>query len=339
MRVWCRHSLNLFEITLILAASISLVFRYSHLMAVWSVNHGVYKLESVAPNGADLHDGATGRGKSDCEAMLTEFQRSVALQPSVDVSWYLLAQAQYKCQDYEGATESALNLLRLQPKTDLLYDSVSRILVESYIASDYKADLETLLQGSRDITTVLINQGDESLNSGNLSRARELSELGIRMSRSPSSFYLRLGEVHQQEHSFDQSLEIYEMALELDAFHSREDKSRTYVKHGEILFWTGRDIAQSIKDFDAAIYVQPTSYSAHVLKGLALFRYSEDWKAAQEEIQAAIAINPSKKEALMALGNLYREIGQKEAAKQAYLEVLERDPEDREALQALEALQ
>lgn len=346
MRIWFSRSLGRLEV--ILAAVLFIVaVRFSHVIAAWSLEQGAHELGTVVRGHPHVYHvdnwsvrlgGGPGSRVEGCETMLADLQRSVAWQPYNSMAYYLLAKAQYQCQDLKGAVESALNWLWLQTEADPLYDPDSRILVESYLASNERDDLKTLLQGSQHITAVLLNQGDRYLVSGNVPAARELFELGSQISHNPSSFYLRLGEVYQMERNFDQSLKMYEMAFELDTFHSPKDESRTYVKHGEILFWTGRNLAQSIEDFDAAITIQPDSYSAHLLKGIALYRYKRDSEVAFEEIQTAIAINPSGKEAFMALGNLYRDLGQKEAAKQAYLQVVKRDPGDREAFQALISL-
>lgn len=338
MQISLGRSISRLAVTLLLMVSTVLVFRLSHIIAAWSLNQGVNELEKASQNA--FYQGDSTIGESfNCDFMLSELQGSVKLQPSVDVGRYLLAKAYYECQESVKATESALHWLQIQPETDPLYDPVSRILVGSYLASSDKTGFETLLRGSFHATVGLLDQGDEYLNRGDLAEAQELFALGIRISHSPSSFYLRLGEVYQRRRNFEESLRNYQKALELDAFHSRKDKSRTHTKHGEILFWTGRDIARSIEEFDAAINVQPSNYSAHLLKGIAIYSYENDMQAAQEQIESAIAIDPSRAEAYMTLGDLYYDAGQEDAAEQAYLQVLERDPRNNEALEILESLQ
>ena len=347
MQIWFSRSPGRLEVILASVVLIIVAFRFSHVIAAWSLEQGAHKLGRALYDHQCVYcddsravrlNGGPGSRVAGCETMLADLRRSAAWQPSNGIAYYLLAKAQYQCQDLKGAIEATLNWLQLQSKDDPLYSLVSQILIESYMATDDKTDIETILRDSPHVTTVLMEQGDNYLSSGNLTLAREIFRLGTRVSQSTSSFYLRLGKAYQEEGNFDRGLSMYRAALELNTFHTPEDKSCAHFKHGEILLWTGRDVAQSIEDFNAATRIQPNNYSAHLLKGIAIYRYTKDPNAAQIAIKASIDIDPLKKEAYIALGNIYRDAGQTEAAKEAYLEVLERDPENKEAFQALMSL-
>lgn len=327
-------------VSLVIVSLIAVVLMSPRAIGAWARTQGTDGLITISRSERPRNSPLDHRDSLSCRRMLAQLERAADLQPALDVASYLHTAGRRRCGELLGAAESALVMVEQLPATAPLRGLAADLFIDSYLDLEpsRRDDLQASLVGSEELTAILLGVIDEMLARGSLDNGRTLSELGVRVSDTPSSFYLRLGEVEQKQGELDSSLELYQAALQLDSFYHLKDKSRIHVRRGEILLWTERDIAQSIEDFDTAIEIQHDNYFAHVLKGLALFRHTHALTSAQAVLEAAIAINPSRKEAFTILGDLFSETGRTEAARQAYREVLVRDPEDVDARRGLAEL-
>jgi tetratricopeptide (TPR) repeat protein len=160
-----------------------------------------------------------------------------------------------------------------------------------------------------------------------------------------SDVYFNQGLFYQQNPEYrDLSLAImmYNQAIHLSQFSSRQLQAETFYKRGEVYGWVGRDPAELIDNFQQAIYLAPNHHWARLRLGYAIYSASEDVETAVAEIEVAIKIWPKdsiyRKWPYRYLGDIYHDAGLITAAIIAYEEVLRIDPYDEYAYEMLSLL-
>ncbi len=129
----------------------------------------------------------------------------------------------------------------------------------------------------------------------------------------------------------------YEQALRLDDYVSRaSNRSETYRQRGMLLVRQQR-LDEALQQFEAALALYPENYWAHLAMAQTLWDLDRQAEALTWA-NTAIELRPDLKHAYSLLGRLYTESGDIVAARAMYQKVLDLDPQDKAAHQALEAL-
>jgi hypothetical protein len=144
-----------------------------------------------------------------------------------------------------------------------------------------------------------------------------------------SSPYYRMGVIYHWElesRETAQALAALGEAIEVGAFHNSRESADAHYRRGLILEQQGEEPAVYTAEFERAVEIYPQHVGAHVLLGVSYYALYEDVMMAKEEIDRALDLNPQSRWAYLHLGDVYREAGLCEEAKQAYNHALEIDP-------------
>lgn len=153
-----------------------------------------------------------------------------------------------------------------------------------------------------------------------------------------SSAYLCIGVIHQDRREMKETLAAYQEAIEADDFAGSWEKADVHYGMGEVFRLTERDLDDQIAEYQKALEVYPLHYWAHLRLGQAYYERYKDLQMAEEEIRVAMEMLPNYRWAYLILGDIYKREGEFDRAREMYEHVLELDPNDDYAREALEAL-
>ncbi len=153
--------------------------------------------------------------------------------------------------------------------------------------------------------------------------ARQLAEV------HRSSPYYRMGVIYQwklESKETERALEAIGKAIALGDFRSDWEAADAHYRRGLILRQQRMPPEEYIVEFEKAVGIYPQHGMAHVLLGRAYYESYGDVEMAEEEIEAALKLNPQNKWAYLHLGDVYRQAGMCEEARRAYRDALVVDP-------------
>ncbi len=155
-----------------------------------------------------------------------------------------------------------------------------------------------------------------------------------------SNLYYSIGRIKQASLSppdLDGAWDAYERALALDDYASHLwQKGETYFRRGLILTSQKR-WDEAVLEYRKTLAFNKQHYYAHFFLASALWREDEG-EQAERILQQAIDLDPTRKQAYQLLGDFYRAEGEIAKATAMYNKVLELDPQDKKAREALKML-
>jgi tetratricopeptide (TPR) repeat protein len=158
---------------------------------------------------------------------------------------------------------------------------------------------------------------------------RRATEIGRFQYAPDSSPYYHLGALYQwhvEPPQLEQALAAYERAIQDAQFASAWEEADCHYKRGEVLSWQQAEPGEYIAEFRQAVAIDPAHAWAHIRLGLALYARDRDTEAAQDLLLQAIELAPQNKWAYYYLGEVYRQEGHLDEAKQMYKAALALDP-------------
>ena len=146
------------------------------------------------------------------------------------------------------------------------------------------------------------------------------------------SVFASLGYAYGVKGDEAQCLENYLLALKLNPNYSlvQYNVANIYEQRGEL--------DNAVRHYRIAIEGNPQDYQSIYRLGL-VYSMQQKWESAQAQFLEASRLNPSTIEPHLGLGKVLSALGERSAAKAQFNWVLERSPTNREALNAVEALE
>lgn len=157
------------------------------------------------------------------------------------------------------------------------------------------------------------------------------------------SFALRIGRIYQvnvDPHQLETALKYYDQAIAWHEYFDPMDEATAHFYRGEV--YAGLkpkySATQVISEYRRALEIDPKNYWARLSIANTYLYQLKAVDTAELYIHDAIALRPELPNGYLALGDLYRQRGDLNAAKAAYEQALARQPEWQAAMDRLEAL-
>lgn len=173
--------------------------------------------------------------------------------------------------------------------------------------------------------------------------ALQTYERGLEASGSQvglSNLYYRVGHIRQYSlmpRDFDGAWASYELALELDDYPvDRWMRADTYYQEGVLLARRG-EWEQALSHYQEALGLNPKHYWAYLMSASGLWQLGKMGEA-KDMAQLSVSLDPDKKNGYRLLGDFYSAEGDISKATAMYTKVLELDPKDEDAREALRGL-
>jgi len=143
---------------------------------------------------------------------------------------------------------------------------------------------------------------------------------------------------HQKPPRTEEALTALETALAIDSFHSVRSAAHCHYVYGYILRGRNTPPQDWIAQFQLATELDPNHLWAHILLGIALYKYDNDVANAEIYLKRAWEIAPDSSAPPYHLGEIYRQEGRTHEAIAMYEKALDADPAFAAARERLETL-
>lgn len=142
--------------------------------------------------------------------------------------------------------------------------------------------------------------------------------------------YYSLAQIYKAQYGDTaQAVEAYTLAVEAGDF--ANPWHRVLSHHELAMLLLKADPARAMREARVAVALMPEFSLAHSVLGLAIYAASGDLPQAEQEVRAAIALDPQSVWPWMHLGQLFAQAQQYTAAEEAYLQAAALNPQFKEA--------
>jgi len=173
---------------------------------------------------------------------------------------------------------------------------------------DAAATLEPLRERNPTDPDLLTNLALAYRNLGRVDDSVRLLEFGLEHHPDHVHLHVNLGVAYEQRGEFEQALQQFDRAIELNP-----KLGFVYQRKGLILLFRLRRIDESVTAFEQAVTYDSQDLSAHVYLGFALVE-AKRWSEAAERLALALSLDPTSRDAMLALAIARSELGELDRA-------------------------
>jgi tetratricopeptide (TPR) repeat protein len=233
--------------------------------ALNAYNQAIRTSPSFAPAFLGRARAALSGSNPKTEDIRKDLQTAISLDPNLAEAYLELAQLDLSEERYEAALQNLELAGQLLPDSPLVYHYRARVHLAQGNAEAALADAERANQLDLTLLPVYLTLGEAHQANGQYVESIEPLEIYERFARPPEPrVYALLGKAYLQSGEEEKALQVFDEALRLDRLNFE-----VVMERGKLYFERG-DAEAALSDFNRALTIRPRSFEAALWRSRAL---------------------------------------------------------------------